>query len=1417
MGDDTSNRSLPERIMKRSKSCLLTILSSKYSSIFICGFLIYFAFSVLLLTYSVNSSLKLRVENEESYCSNEYSNNLGGKPFDYHLCIPAIDVVYTWVNGSDPIWFKQMYEYKKQYLHEKLHDNETLEMEDMAISQNRYRDNNELKYSFRSLFTYAPWIRKVYLVTNGQIPSWLDINNKKIQVVTHEEIFTNKTHLPTFSSPAIETHLHQIPGLSDWFLYFNDDVMLGSVTWPQDFLSIQKGQKFFESWETPKCADYCNWEYLGDGYCDSACNVASCLFDLGDCKDKNSQGNDSTSEKGKESYNYGHGSTSSEKPVSKGTCKSGCPSNWIGDGTCDRGCNNKECGFDGFDCGINLYGVEMTEMNTILDIPLNDTNFIHGEISKQLATDHPFKVTLTPTSPEKLLLDSRFQYSFLDIQSFVENNNTISEISFPDDFEVYQSIYSSYYKSLVIIFTTIYNTSISSSIPMVIKVKTLDESILSYSFTILRVPFSLPFIDIWSPLPDMTPYYCSLYNITQHYSTLYIPIYTDPFGDIQGEHIETVDNHGDLDDVMMPPAFVMLHPLGNGENNTIPEGKTDEIKTKCLDTNLIHYLELYSKTREVETPQSMVFDCPFTSVPYHVRNISNEGYITISNNLYIPNIYKDYDLLYTYKYSQEDLYTNNGYINLSEEDPILYPVSFSQGKEKNSTDIDIIHGELLINDTVIVQNTNPSKVSPISRQTIPLSASSSPETIYLGSSNIQTRLMSTYPNYKPRHSCRQIYRQYLTQHNSIYTNISLTYKYSTCIYQHIHIGSRHILSYLYPEYKTINLCIPVVKELHCAIDLGIFTENQYYKKTIHPYIKDTIQDELTNQTIYVIEKEGLDRIRYIYKERIEKPKIAISLEIDSHGIQKEVQTMCNQDKHKKLKELYEYLDTQIFSNNIKMVNPINETMENTIPVSENNETQSSLTTVIKEDVNDMLIYNYINKQILFNNVTLDLGSPHVRRYFTLRFGTSDLQEIHEILTGKAALHKNTFIYGNTSNITDETGFSQDYDYDSIYEELVHDDDYAYYSHGDEDTEGEGDDSINPSVYESYRAEQEREIIDGQRDAHGRRLVDTYRESLIYTIKQFINVFGKVKGKPHVPAHMPHMLNKHVLEEVSHRFSGEFEKTSSHRFRDVEDMQYAFTYFRYMMEREKEKEIDSLRAVWDMFIDTNHDGIADINEYRTLLAMIQDGKINDEKVERLSRCISPEAVTVTEYEDHDGQYKRITKFKPAVTFELFMACDEAVSSVKSNVIQRQKLDLSPMTHIEDHVDTTDDQSVAFEMINDDYNYTTEKLDSIRARHSKFICINDDMNSPSPAVIKALKDFYDSFFPFPSPFEYDRHLQNMYLNINYYKNKIMRYKLLEQYSFVFFAGLLIIFAYGFISELMASKNHVTTSTQTKDVLS
>ena len=66
-----------------------------------------------------------------------------------------------------------------------------------------------LRYSIRSVEKFAPWVRQIFVVTNGQIPYWMDMDNPKIRIVTHEEIFVSRRHLPTFSSPAIEANIHR--------------------------------------------------------------------------------------------------------------------------------------------------------------------------------------------------------------------------------------------------------------------------------------------------------------------------------------------------------------------------------------------------------------------------------------------------------------------------------------------------------------------------------------------------------------------------------------------------------------------------------------------------------------------------------------------------------------------------------------------------------------------------------------------------------------------------------------------------------------------------------------------------------------------------------------------------------------------------------------------------------------------------------------------------------------------------------------------------------------------------------------------------------------------------------------------------------------------------------------------------------
>lgn len=129
-----------------------------------------------------------------------------------------IDFVYLWVDGSDPNWVAK----KNQYLDKKVN----------IIG--RYDDNQELKYSLRSVEKHLPWIRKIFVVTDEQVPAFLNPDHPKIQIVDLKEILP-KAILPVFNSNIIEQFLYKIPDLSEHFLYANDDMFVNADLEPSFF------------------------------------------------------------------------------------------------------------------------------------------------------------------------------------------------------------------------------------------------------------------------------------------------------------------------------------------------------------------------------------------------------------------------------------------------------------------------------------------------------------------------------------------------------------------------------------------------------------------------------------------------------------------------------------------------------------------------------------------------------------------------------------------------------------------------------------------------------------------------------------------------------------------------------------------------------------------------------------------------------------------------------------------------------------------------------------------------------------------------------------------------------------------------------------------------------------------------------
>ncbi len=141
----------------------------------------------------------------------------------------AIDLVYLWCDDADISWRQKRLKYQSQ----------SGAIDFQAAHPSRFQSHDELKYSLRSVAKFAPWINHIFIISDNQTPSWLDTSNPKITMIKHDDILP-KANLPVFNSMAIETALANIQGLSERFLYANDDMFFGSPCSPDFFFQNGK-------------------------------------------------------------------------------------------------------------------------------------------------------------------------------------------------------------------------------------------------------------------------------------------------------------------------------------------------------------------------------------------------------------------------------------------------------------------------------------------------------------------------------------------------------------------------------------------------------------------------------------------------------------------------------------------------------------------------------------------------------------------------------------------------------------------------------------------------------------------------------------------------------------------------------------------------------------------------------------------------------------------------------------------------------------------------------------------------------------------------------------------------------------------------------------------------------------------------
>lgn len=125
----------------------------------------------------------------------------------------AIDIVLPWVDGDDPKWQKEKEESRKKHC-----------PEEGADSNIRFQSWDNLEYWFRAVERYMPWVHKIFFITWGHLPKFLNVGHPKLEIVKHED-YIPAEYLPTFNSNTIEMNYHRIEGLSENFVIFNDDMI----------------------------------------------------------------------------------------------------------------------------------------------------------------------------------------------------------------------------------------------------------------------------------------------------------------------------------------------------------------------------------------------------------------------------------------------------------------------------------------------------------------------------------------------------------------------------------------------------------------------------------------------------------------------------------------------------------------------------------------------------------------------------------------------------------------------------------------------------------------------------------------------------------------------------------------------------------------------------------------------------------------------------------------------------------------------------------------------------------------------------------------------------------------------------------------------------------------------------------------
>lgn len=285
----------------------------------------------------------------------------------------------------------------------------------------------------------------------------------------------------------------------------------------------------------------------------------------------------------------------------------------------------------------------------------------------------------------------------------------------------------------------------------------------------------------------------------------------------------------------------------------------------------------------------------------------------------------------------------------------------------------------------------------------------------------------------------------------------------------------------------------------------------------------------------------------------------------------------------------------------------------------------------------------------------------------------------------------------------------------------------------------------------------------------RLLVDTFADSLRWVNSLYNKVFGKDNRK--VPAHMPHFIDRRIQEELYARWPDRFDQTASHRFRHSNDMQFAFSYFYFMMQS---KQVYDSRKVFAQ-LDGDEDGVLSENEVEYLTMVMNSDAGEKYKAQDVYGVLINTSLS--------SPLGSLSPYAEKITYEVFMAVPDVQRRLRMIVEKKPKYLHQEMGS----------EEIEFYMVGNDVEKVTTRLQELRTKAPKFICLNDDMNKthdPDPQLLIQLQKFYTGYFPKACPFELPDGVQNEFRYVEDMRSIKRRYTMSWVLVFFLIIGIIAV---------------------------